>query len=199
RKTNEVSGGERQRIALARLLITRPQLLILDEPFSNLDYANKQILKEVLTDVAQNHQLSFIMSSHDPMDILSWADIVLVLEKGQLIQQDSPKLIYNSPVNYYTAALFGDYNLIPVTFFTNTAQKPHILPDTQNCIVRPHQIKLTTPEENNCIGIVQEVNYMGSYYSIKVLTKFAGVLHVIETNTVWQPGNQVSITITHLL
>ncbi|WP_298298485.1 ABC transporter ATP-binding protein [Hydrotalea sp.] len=194
RKTNEVSGGERQRVALARLLITRPQLLILDEPFSNLDYEYKQILKTVLAEIAQYQELNFIMASHDPMDILPWADTILVLENGQLIQQGTPKEIYYSPVNNYCAGLFGDFNLIPATLLAKTLQPPITLADDNNCMIRPHQIKLSKHADDTFTGIVQEIQFFGSYYMFVVRTNLVGNIKVMEQHTTLQPGDEVFVT-----
>jgi iron(III) transport system ATP-binding protein len=113
RKTNQRSGGERQRVALAWLLITKPQLLVLAEPFSNLDYEHKQILKAILSDIEQYEKINFLLASHDANDVLPWAESVMVLQKGPLIQQATPHEVYYYPINEYTAALFGYYNVLP--------------------------------------------------------------------------------------
>lgn len=112
RRTNQLSGGEKQRIAIARLLLTAPKLLLLDEPFSNADMSHKKMIKAVLQDISEALRITCTMVSHDPMDSLSWADQVLVLQHGVLIQKGSPKEIYDHPVNEYVAGLFGKYTLL---------------------------------------------------------------------------------------
>jgi iron(III) transport system ATP-binding protein len=113
RKTNSgLSGGERQRIALAKLLATRPQLLLLDEPFSNLDSIHKSHIKQVLSNIAKEYDVGMILVSHDPQDMLSWADQIMVMRNGNVLQQSSPEDIYHKPVNSYVAGLFGPYNTV---------------------------------------------------------------------------------------
>ena len=112
RRTDELSGGERQRIALAMSMISSPRLLLLDEPFSNLDTTHKNILKSVIHDIGHRLKITCIMVSHDPSDILSWADKILVLKDGMLVQKGSPENIYKRPVNEYVAGLFGSYTVL---------------------------------------------------------------------------------------
>jgi ABC-type sugar transport system ATPase subunit len=82
RKNDQLSGGEKQRVALARLLVGSPKLLLLDEPFSNLDLIHKNILKGVIGDIAERLQITCMLTSHDPTDTLSWADEILVMRHG---------------------------------------------------------------------------------------------------------------------
>jgi ABC-type sulfate/molybdate transport systems ATPase subunit len=122
RRTDQLSGGERQRIALARLLVRPPRLLLLDEPFSNLDMIHKRTLKQTIRESANHFDISLVLVSHDPVDILSWADEVLILKDGQLIQQGPPREVYTLPKDEYAAALLGDYTLTDGRFLRPDAQ-----------------------------------------------------------------------------
>lgn len=122
RRTDQLSGGERQRIALARLLVRPPRLLLLDEPFSNLDMIHKRSLKKIIRESATHFDISIILVSHDPADILSWADEILILRNGQLIQQGPPREVYTRPKDEYAAALLGDYTLANGQFLRPDAQ-----------------------------------------------------------------------------
>jgi ABC-type sulfate/molybdate transport systems ATPase subunit len=108
RRTDQLSGGEKQRIALAQLLISSPRLLILDEPYSNLDLIHKSILKYVVDDIADKLKTTVVLISHDPADTLSWADEIFVMKGGQIIQKGTPQNVYFKPLEEYTAALSGD-------------------------------------------------------------------------------------------
>jgi ABC-type sugar transport system ATPase subunit len=115
RKTNELSGGEKQRVALAKQILTAPQLLLLDEPFSNLDALHKQLIKRVIQDLIQSLKLTCIIVSHDATDVLQWATRVIVLQNGSIVQDDKTSIVYEKPLNEYVAALLGDYFLLDTT------------------------------------------------------------------------------------
>ena len=179
RKTKELSGGERQRIALARLLSTSPRLLLLDEPFSNLDMGHKNILKSVIQEVGEKLGISCILISHDPHDSLSWADAILVMQGGQVVQQGTPVQVYRKPVNEYVAGLFGKYNLI----------KTGVLPGVRGVgvngkqmIVRPEDLKLSTAADHAVAGTVQKVLFYGSYYELEVALEQSVVSVRVENN-----------------
>jgi ABC-type Fe3+/spermidine/putrescine transport system ATPase subunit len=169
RKTDELSGGERQRIALAKLLITSPQLLLLDEPFSNLDIGHKNTLKVVLNDISKYLKITYILVSHDPLDILSWANKILIMKDGQIIQKGSPKKIYDSPLNEYVAGLFGPYNLItPLhaeTFLKIWGRKP----TGKSLLIRPENFKIVKRKRKTLEGKVTGITFFGSYCEIEVL------------------------------
>lgn len=165
RKTNELSGGERQRIVLARLLTTSPKLLLLDEPFSNLDAIHKNIIKSVLNDINTKLSTSCILVSHDAADTLSWADTIIVLKEGIIIQQGTPEEIYTKPIDEYCAGLFGEYNLL------NVVNVAAFFPDNkkQQLIMRPEQFDIV-PESNNAVkAVIKAVYFFGSYYRVDVL------------------------------
>jgi len=162
RKTNQLSGGEKQRIALTRLLITSPQLLLLDEPFSHLDSSHKTTLKQVIHSISNELKITCILVSHDPNDTLSWADKIFVIKDGELIQQGNPQKIYRAPVNEYVAALFGRYNLID----KKNAQL--LLGKNKQLILRPEDFKITKSTSRSLKGKVKQQFYYGSHFITEV-------------------------------
>ena len=110
RKTNAISGGERQRIALARVLVAKPSLLLLDEPFTNLDLANNKVINQIVRDLCDAKKTTCVLVSHDPSNILSWAERLIVLQDGKIVQKGSPASIYYYPINAYAAGLLGEFN-----------------------------------------------------------------------------------------
>lgn len=164
RKTSELSGGEQQRIALARLLLTGPRLLLLDEPFSNLDLIHKQVLKEVLEALGREKGLSYIIASHDPADLLPWADQLIIMKEGRIVQQGTPEAIYNYPESVYTAALLGSFNLLPAAiakalFIDN-------LPADKQLFLRPEQLQLAGPKAKGLKATIRYSRFKGAWYEI---------------------------------
>jgi ABC-type sugar transport system ATPase subunit len=162
RNSYELSGGEKQRLALARLLVSKPSLLILDEPYSNLDLIHKNILKAVVEDVCKQYNITCILASHDPNDVLPWADKILVLQQGKIIQIGTTKDVYKNPTNKYCAALLGSYN-----FFT---EKEIVLlkmkPSLQNTFIRPENISIVKEAANAITAKVIATKFMGSFYEL---------------------------------
>lgn len=179
RRTDQLSGGERQRIALTRLLISTPRLLLLDEPFSNLDMAQKTTLKSILNDVAQSLKITCILVSHDPLDTLSWADKIIVMRAGSILQEGTPEKIYQQPVNEYVAGLFGRYNLISadnIKFFSSWFKS---LPVKKRIMVRPESFALVAKKRKALAGKIVKVNFFGSYCEAEV--SLAGTVIAVRT------------------
>lgn len=152
-----LSGGQQQRVAIARSLSQMPKLLLLDEPFSNLDYSRKIELREKLFNYVKDNELSLIISTHEIQEIMPWTDRLIILKEGRLIQNDSPQESYQNPYNEYVARLFGEVNV-----FSPEEQKQLNLDKN---FYFPHQ--LTIAEKGN-LAQVLESRFAGSYYWNKV-------------------------------
>lgn len=165
RKTTELSGGERQRISIARALITDPQLLLLDEPFSNADLLHKAVIKSVMQNIHDRLEVDMILVSHDPADILSWADEVFVMRRGNIVQRGTPFELYTKPESVYTAGIFGAYNICDAKTL-GIVQTKH---DTKSTILlRPEDLKLTYLSKSKMEGTVTGVAFFGSYCELYV-------------------------------
>ena len=166
RKTDQLSGGEKQRIALCKLLIKSPQLLLLDEPFSNLDLIHKNILKSVLENIASKLKITCILASHDPQDTLSWADEILVMQDGQIVQKGTPAQVYNQPISEYVAGLFGKYNLLNAQQVKQLLGSTMFIHKTQQLLIRPEQFFVSTLSSALFAARVVNISFWGSHYQI---------------------------------
>ncbi|MEX6686154.1 ABC transporter ATP-binding protein [Danxiaibacter flavus] len=171
RRTDQLSGGEKQRIALARLLITSPKLLLLDEPFSNLDMIHKSTLKSVIHDIGEHLKITCILVSHDPLDTLSWADEIIVLKEGKIVQQGSPQEVYQHPINEYVGGLFGKYNLIAPDKTSAFAALSIEQPAGKKMFIRPENLIVTedTSASHSIRGVVKNSSFFGHDYEITVM------------------------------
>ena len=162
RKTDQLSGGEKQRIALVRLLVGNPSLLILDEPFSNLDMSHKHIIRSVIDDLRTEMDITCVLVSHDPLDLLSWADEIIILQDGKLIQHDSPGIIYRRPVNEYAAGLMGQFFRISGTLAEYLSGNGRVNAGT--VLIRPEDIQLD--QQSAAAGKIISRRFYGYYYEL---------------------------------
>lgn len=161
RKTDQLSGGEKQRIAIARLLMTHPQLLLLDEPYSHLDTGLKAILKEVVKQISTKLGVTCILVSHHAEDTLPWAHRILVMKKGVIVQQGKPQELYHQPKNEYVARLFGEYNFVDADLARLLGKS-----NLKEKFIRPEQVQLTKKKTGK--WLVSDFTYYGSYYLVTV-------------------------------
>lgn len=189
RKTDQLSGGEKQRIAIARLLIGKPSLLLLDEPYTNLDMVLKGILKKVIEDIGRKLRITCIMVSHDPADTLSWADEIMVLKEGNLVQHGTPQQIYREPVNEYVAGLFGDY-----TRLTPGQQKLlGVRHPVGNRLARPEEFRIRKSKTANRFH-VEEIKFCGNLFELKLTYRQLSVW-VSATASKYRVGDRVEISL----
>ena len=150
-KAKNLSGGQMQRVALARVLALEPKIVLLDEPFSHIDNFRKNSLRRKLFSYLKEKQITTIFATHDSSDVLSFADSVLVLKDGKIIEDGKPKTIYDNPKNKYIASLFGDVNEIAI--------------DGKIALVYPHQLLVV--EKSHLKVTVVNSFLVGSHYLIE--------------------------------
>jgi ABC-type Fe3+/spermidine/putrescine transport system ATPase subunit len=107
-----LSGGEKQRVAIARALIVNPEILLLDEPFNQVDTSFREGLQRDIRDIVKQTGLTVIIVSHDPAEVLSMADELLVIRDGEIIESGAPKALYQNPKHLYTAQLLSNCTVL---------------------------------------------------------------------------------------
>ena len=160
-KVKNLSGGQQQRVALCRVLAQKPELLLLDEPFSHIDNFRKNGLRRNLFDYLKNEGITWLTATHDYHDVLPFADRVIVLKNKQLIADQPILSLYRNPRELYIASLFGEANLIPINVLKSYADT------TRRIIVYAHEFRIS--ENSGLSVVVQTSYYMGSHYLIKSL------------------------------
>ncbi len=164
RYPNELSGGQQQRVALARALAPQPRLLLLDEPFSSLDQHLRLQLRSDLFHVLQATQTTALFITHDTQDALAVADELLVVKEGRLLQQGTPKEIYQQPINAYVAQLFDPIVALPhslLLLFGYSALPNNIY------YLRPQHFQLGITSYATDAQVVQ-TSFMGTHYDLTV-------------------------------
>lgn len=138
-KVKYLSGGQKQRVAIARALAKEPKLILLDEPFSQIDNFKKNSLRRSIFGYLKAKNISCIVATHDKNDALSFADQLLIIKEHQILVKDTPSFIYSNPKEKYVAALFDDVNELHV-FGKPELLYPHQLEIVTNS---PYQAKVT--------------------------------------------------------
>ena len=152
RYPHELSGGEQQRACIARALIREPELLLLDEPFSNLDSAIKESVKEEIFKIVKETNTTTILVTHDINDAMNISDKILIFKAGILQQYDNPVKMYCEPANCYCAEILGDMNKLFI--------------DNETYYVRPENIRLVNKKSNYKV-FVEKCLFQGKEYRIK--------------------------------
>jgi ABC-type sugar transport system ATPase subunit len=193
RKTDQLSGGERQRIALALRLISSPKLLLLDEPFSNLDFVHKRSLKSVIERIGALLKISCILVSHEPADTLSWADKMVVLKDGHLVQTGTPEKIYRQPVDAYVAGLFGKYTAWTVGTFNALFPASAVKTRRKHVLIRPEDFMLTGKSKKALRGKITAVHFLGGHHELEI---FASGVHLTARTGVSAPAIDTEVYVT---
>lgn len=174
---HELSGGQQQRVALARAIAPQPSILLMDEPFSNLDALLKDQVREEIRQIIKKTGVTAIFVTHDTRDALSTADRIAILHKGRLQQIDTPRQLYQQPVNPYVANFFGKRNEIIATATVEGFYTPYgFIEDPQaknyqenvRILFRPEHATLKANKGQSLRGKLFKISYFGDHQIIKL-------------------------------
>ena len=178
-----LSGGQQQRVALARALVLKPKILLLDEPFSNLDVKLKINMREELKYLQKKLKITMIFVTHDQEEALSISDKIVVMKDGEIIQVGSPEDIYYSPANDYVADFIGKINI----FYK----------DNKKVLIRPEEIKMILSKEGDWIIESKEFLGSSSLFYLKNKTNFKTLISQVfeRKSSEFLVGDSVKIQI----
>lgn len=174
-KAKFLSGGQMQRVALARVLALEPEVLLLDEPFSHIDNFRKNSLRRKLFGYLKEKGITCIVATHDSTDVLAFADEVAIIKEGKIIESGIPKFIYDNPRDKYVASLFGDVNEVEI----NGELK----------FVYPHQLKVTLNSDLK-VEIVNSY-FRGSHFLMEA--KYGNRILFFEKDAILENGEVVCL------
>ncbi|WP_091466870.1 ABC transporter ATP-binding protein [Flavobacterium urocaniciphilum] len=172
-KAKYLSGGQMQRVALARVLAQEPEVLLLDEPFSHIDNFRKNDLRRKIFNYLKEKQITTLVASHDINDIFSFSDEIIVLKNNTILEHGSPSELYHNPKNKYTAALFGEVNEIEI--------------DGKVHLVYPNQLQIVDKSEIK-VEVVKSY-FKGKYYLIE--TQFQNQILFLENEKALLKGTTI--------
>ena len=183
RRPHQLSGGQRQRVALARALVKRPRVLLLDEPLAALDKKLRGQMQIELKRLQHVVGITFVVVTHDQEEALVMADRIALMREGRIVQEGTPKELYERPASYFVADFIGDMNFFAGTccaeglrLATGTALRGPVASgdDSQAWLaVRPDKLALSarrpaSSEDNAVEGEVVDISYGGDYLSIRL-------------------------------
>ncbi len=199
----ELSGGQQQRVALARALAPNPQLVLLDEPFSNLDAGLRTQIRAEVRQILRRAQATVIFVTHDQEEALSLADEVAVMMDGRVVQTDTPQKLYRRPINKQVATFLGAANFLPGQIAGNSqvlcelgefpALGNHL--GSVEVMLRPEDISLI-PDDAAMTEVVER-EYFGHDQLVKVRLNSGTVLHsrLLGSAGDFYPGQKVNLRV----
>jgi iron(III) transport system ATP-binding protein len=201
---HQLSGGQQQRVALARAIAPKPQILLLDEPFSNLDEIRREYLREEICQIIKKTGITALLVTHDTRDALSSADKIALLKKGKLVVYDTPQNLYHQPKNEYAILFFGKSNLIKGTRNGDNLETAlgNFATHSQTVSIRPEHISIQDAATATIKGKVLTDNFLGIYneYVLAIEQENFATLHLlIRTNNLvkLQKGSNIGLEILY--
>ena len=197
RLPSELSGGQQQRVAVARALVLEPQVLLFDEPLSNLDAKLRRRVREDIRDLQRSLNLTVVYVTHDQQEALAVSDRVIVMSNARIAQSGAPRDLYETPANLFVADFIGDANLVTGHLESKSGDRASVRiagvsvtmphrdqpPGEVKIAIRPEAITLepAKPGRPAVAGAIAKAAYLGTHMEYTVATE-AGELFVVDRN-----------------
>jgi iron(III) transport system ATP-binding protein len=194
RAPSELSGGQQQRVAVARALVLEPQVLLFDEPLSNLDAKLRRRVREDIRELQQNLELTVAYVTHDQEEALAVSDRIIVMSNARIAQVGSPRELYEQPANLFVADFIGDANLLTATITDIQGASARVQLDTLaidlpsrglppgpvKLAIRPDAIRISpeAPPDAAIRAQVRKASYLGTHVEYEVASSVGEVFVV---------------------
>ncbi len=210
RLPSELSGGQQQRVAVARALVLEPQVLLFDEPLSNLDAKLRRQVREEIRDIQRNLGLTAVYVTHDQEEALAVSDRIIVMNNAVIAQEGTPRDLYEEPADVFVADFIGDANLVEGQIHSVSGDKaevqvgdlnvslPHrnLEPGPVSIAVRPESFLLSADADAPGInGTVDKASYLGNHMEYSVSTDI-GTLFVVAPDVVTTLPPQTGVKVS---
>jgi len=208
----ELSGGQQQRVAVARALVLEPQVLLLDEPLSNLDARLRRRVRTEIRELQQRLGFTAVYVTHDQEEALAVSDQIIVMQDGVIAQQGSPRELYEAPASSFIADFIGEANVVPcevlrsdggnaiirVGTLEHAVPGRNARPGPAKLAVRPNAITLEAGGNGAFAGSIRHTAYLGDHVEYEVETA-SGTLFVVDpaVDRNLPPATSVSIGFHH--
>ncbi len=206
RLPSELSGGQQQRVAVARALVLEPQVLLFDEPLSNLDAKLRRQMREEIRDIQQNLGMTVVYVTHDQEEALAVSDVIVVMRNASIAQIGTPRELYDAPADRFVADFIGEANLIPceilsvegdeaeisIADFHHRLPSRGLQPGAAMLAVRPSRLVLD--ESEGFPAWVKKATYVGSRMEYTLEAQFGAVFAVTDsTDEPFQVGQEMTV------
>ena len=209
RLPSELSGGQQQRVACARALVLEPQVLLFDEPLSNLDAKLRRRMREEIRDLQQKLYLTSIYVTHDQEEALAVSDKIVVMNKGRVAQEGTPVDLYERPADSFVADFIGGANLIPCEIVRHEGMAatvrfagielrvpaPRVDGNAGNLVVRSAAVSLT--EANGAPqalpATIRKATYLGGHWEYTLETAFGALFLSQPVGKRFEQGSTVAV------
>lgn len=223
RKPRQLSGGQQQRVALARAVVNNPLVLLLDEPFSALDYKLRRKMQTEIKHLQRRLGITFVFVTHDQEEAFAMSDRVVVMNQGRIEQIGTPEAVYEEPANLFVARFVGEINILDATItkvaenglyeanvegvrFPLRTSRSFVEGERVNVLLRPEDVRISTPKDAQesgtpCLsGRIEDTVYKGATVDICIALDNGKQMFVAEffneddVEINYHTGEQVAIT-----